>query len=209
MNKRFRVRGHYQRSQEAKRILKEWEQPVNFIDRAAFVEFLLLEDVATLCNHRLEALKNSSVSGNLTHAGELASGMAIKRFTAISKLLESAKDVAYYLILSGDYKTVWKAIPERALISASRKPKDLAKLGEISIDLLEKLQDAKTNALIISGNLDEQLEDIERHDANTELYYAMQNTPSEKDVEEVIKAVEDVIPGLRAKKAKNTNANLV
>lgn len=72
---------------------------------------------------------------------ELKSRQNIEKFSAIIDLFEKAIDVARVAIDSGDYKRVWKAIPEGHLMTVAKSIKHLPELKNIGIDLLRELSD--------------------------------------------------------------------
>ena len=190
------ITSHRYRVKRAKDKLREWPEKVSFFDREAFVEFFLLEDVVRLYQYRLGREKAKIVN---TRAGEMAKRSNVEKFTAIINIFESATEIAWGEITAGNYKTVWSAIPERALMVAANRLKYIAQLRELAVKLLRTLSESAMSATEQAVLLDEALDDIEDHEANVRL---TKDLPSASEIEELIRAVEVAIPDER-KSVKN------
>lgn len=178
---RFRVK----RAEEAR---KNSPEKISIFDREAFVEFYLLEDIVRLYEYRLETEKKKKVE---TRAGEMAKKRNIEKFTALINIFKSAIEIAWGEITSGNYKTVWKAIPEHALMVAANSLKYLPELRDLAVRLLKTLSEEALEAVGQSVAFDESLDDIEAHDANVR---TVRGLPSEAEINEIIRAVEVAIP---------------
>ncbi len=110
---------------------------ISRIDKEAFVELFLLEDIVRLYERLLE---NEESYVSTSRAVEAGKQFNIKRFSAIIELFKAAIGVARVAILGGDYKAVWKAIPEMQLtMAANGGIKALPKLREIGGEILLQL----------------------------------------------------------------------
>lgn len=197
------IRSHKDRVREANRLRKELPDKISIVDREAIVEFLLLEDVVRLYENKLA---NSVHQDNQkTRAGKLARKNNIEQFAAILKIFETATEVAKALIDNGNYKAVWKAIPEHALMVASGKTKYLIKLREIAVTLLRTLSEEALAASGEAQKLDEDLNELEDHDANVRTVAGL---PSFEEIDEVIKAVEVAIPYETKNSTNNKRPNI-
>lgn len=187
---RFRVK----RAEEAR---KNSPEKISIFDREAFVEFYLLEDIVRLYEYRLEMEKKKNVE---TRAGEMAKKRNIEKFTALINIFKSAIEIAWGEITSGNYKAVWKAIPEHALMVAANNLKYLPELRDLAVRLLKTLSEEALEAVGQSVAFDESLDDIEAHDANVR---TVRGLPSEAEIDEIIRAVEVAIPNeVAGKKSK-------
>ena len=182
-----------------------WASKVSLIDREAFVEYLLLEDLKKFYEDRLEAVKHPNAPGESTRAGQMAKAMNVEKFSAMCELFKSATDVAAHRLLDNDFSSVWRAIPEHALLTASSNVKNLPKLRAIVVDLLRELQEAQLASVAEVKKLNEALDDVEAHDANARLVCDL---PDPSVIEETIKAAELAIPDAPAKKQKVAKPDL-
>lgn len=189
---RFRVK----RAEEAR---KNSPEKISIFDREAFVEFYLLEDIVRLYEYRLEMEKKKNVE---TRAGEMAKRRNIEKFTALINIFKSAIEIAWGEITSGNYKAVWKAIPEHALMVAANSLKYLPELRDLAVRLLKTLSEEALEAVGQNVAFDESLDDIEAHDANVR---TVRGLPSAVEINEIIRAVEVAIPyDVTSKKSKPT-----
>ncbi len=189
---RFRVK----RAEEAR---KNSPEKISIFDREAFVEFYLLEDIVRLYEYRLEMEKKKNVE---TRAGEMAKRRNIEKYTALINIFKSAIEIAWGEITSGNYKAVWKAIPEHALMVAANSLKYLPELRDLAVRLLKTLSEEALEAVGQNVAFDESLDDIEAHDANVR---TVRGLPSAVEINEIIRAVEVAIPyDVTSKKSKPT-----
>ncbi|MCM1130162.1 MAG: hypothetical protein NC310_06900 [Roseburia sp.] len=152
------------------------------------MEFYLLEDVVRLYEYRLKNEKQKIVD---TVAGKKAKNLNLEKFTAIINIFKAAIEVAWAEITSGNYSSVWKAIPEHALMKAAGSTKYLPELKAIAVDLLKALSNDSLNATLQNQMLDSALAELEDHEANVR---RVKGIPSTEEIEEIIKAVELIIP---------------
>ena len=82
-------------------------QRISIIDREAFVEFYLLEDIVKLYDIRLKEEEKYVPDGRMD---QMAKERNIAKFSAIIDVFKAAVGAARAAIDSGDYKRVWKAI---------------------------------------------------------------------------------------------------
>lgn len=200
------LRSHRARVRQAKETLKNNEryrgQRISIIDREAFVEFYLLEDIVRLYEVRLANEQNYHSDGRLD---EMARQRNMKKFSAIIDVFKAAVGAARAAIDSGDYKKVWKAIHEGALMAAANSVKNLPELKKMAIELLRELSEDMVVAEDLSHGLDEDLDDLEAHEENVR---RSKNLPFTRDeIEEVIRAAEAVIPDKKSKKASRLDPN--
>ncbi len=187
------IRSHRARVKQAKELIKNdpkfMNERISIVDREAFVEFFLLEDIVNLYNMRLSEEKAYVPHGPVDEKGKQIN---IQKFSAIIKVFDAAIGSARAAINSGDYKKVWKAIHEGALIAAANSVKNLPVLREMAIELLRDLSTDMIDALDASHGLDEDLDDLEAHEANVLRYKDLPLTMEQ--IEEVIREAEAVIP---------------
>lgn len=194
------ITSHRHRVQKADEWVKRQPERLSVFDREALVEFYLLEDIARLYEYRLDQEKKKVVE---TRAGEKVKKVNIEKFTAILKLFKSAIEVAWGQITSGNYSVVWGAIPEHALMMASSNVKNLPELRKLAVRLLRRLTDEALVATEASVGLEEDLDDIDSHEANAR---SVKGLPSSEEIEAIIKAVEVAIPDKNT--AAHTRANI-
>lgn len=187
------IRSHRARSKQAKEMLKNNDEyrgeTISIIDREAFVEFYLLEDIVRLYNNRLKREKNYTPQGRADEKGKQTN---IEKFSAIINVFNAAIGAARSAINSGDYKKVWKAIHEGALMSVAKNVKNLPELRELAIDMLRELSSDMIIAVGESNKLDDDLDDIDAHEENVRRIKNL--PPTMAEIEEVIRAAEAAIP---------------
>ncbi len=131
------IRSHRARVVQANCMLKKspiYQQiRVSLIDREAFVEFYLLEDIVNLYSLRLKAAREA--------ADDMTARQNIEKFSAIIDIFNAAIGAAQMAIRSGDYKKVWKAIHEGALMMAAKDMRHLPELKKMGIELVRELCD--------------------------------------------------------------------
>lgn len=165
------------------------------------MEFYLLEDIVRLYEYRLEIEKNKVV---VTPAGERAKRANIEKFTAIINLFNSAIEIAWGEITSGNYSAVWKAIPEHALMVAANNVKNLPALRKIAVDLLKELSDEAMSAAAENAGFEEDLSELDAHEENAR---RVKGLPSSEGIAALIKAVEVAIPDKKVVSKAKTNLN--
>lgn len=195
------ITSHKYRVKRAIEWIKKQPERISIFDREALVEFFLLEDIARLYEHRLTQETQKTVE---TRAGEKARALNIEKFTAILNLFKSAIEIAWGQITSGNYSVVWRAIPEHALMMASSNVKNLPELRKIAVGLLRQLTDEALAATAENVGLEEDLDDIDSHEANAR---SVKGLPSSEEIEAIIKAVEVAIPDKNAAAHARPNIN--
>ena len=188
------IESHRTRVKRAKLQADRLPEKISRSDMEAFVEFYLLEDVLNLIEWRLAKEKGKTVE---TRGGELAHKSNLAKFTSIKNVFEQAVEIVWAMIDSGNYKVVWRSIPERALMKNASNIKNLPKLRAIGTKLLEAMMEEMRTALVEDTKFTESLDDIESHNENVSRY---QGLPSMDEIEEVIKAAELAIPEIKGKK---------
>lgn len=192
------ITSHSARVRKAKEAIKHSPEKISIFDREAYVEFYLLEDIVRLYQYRLEKEKAKKYT---TRAGAMTQKRNIEKFSAIIKIFQSAIEVAWGEIDSGNYKVVWKAIHEGALMAAAGNVKNLPELRALAVDLLKELSEEALSATAEDTALEEGLDELEAHEANVR---SVRGLPSADEIEEVIRAVEAAIPdNEKASKGKN------
>ena len=195
------ITSHEYRKKRAKVAIEGSPEKISIIDREAYIEFYLLEDIVRLYEYRLEQEKNKIV---VTLAGERAKKANIEKFTAIINLFKSAIEIAWGEITSGNYSAVWKAIPEHALMVAANNVKNLPTLRKIAVDLLKELSDEAMTATAENVGLEEELSELDSHEENVR---RVKGLPSSEEIAALIKAVEVAIPDKKAVSQAKTNLN--
>ena len=187
------IRSHRARVKQANETLKNnprfKRERISIIDREAFVEFFLLEDIVKLYNIRLREEKAYIPRGRADEKGRQQN---IEKFSAIIDVFNAAIGAARSAINSGDYKRVWKAIHEGALMATANSVRNLPELKRLAIDLLRELSSDMTYSLDVRRELEEDLDDLDAHEQNVR---KVKNLPPTMDeIEEVIRAAEAAIP---------------
>lgn len=197
------IRSHRERVKEANNTIKYHPyyktNNISIIDREAFVEYYLLEDIVKLYTQRLDREQKRVTYGRL---GEKSRITNIEKFSAIIDIFNAAADVAIGEINSGNYKKVWKAIPEGALMVAAGNTKNLYKLKDMAIELLRELSKDRTDAQETVQKMNEDADALDAHEANVR---KVKGLPTVEDIEEVIRAAELAIPDKKVKSRLNNN----
>lgn len=187
------IRSHRARVKQANDTLKNnpryKRERISLIDREAFVEFYLLEDIVKLYNTRLREEQAYTPQGRADEKGKKQN---IEKFSAIIAVFNAAIGAARSAINSGDYKKVWKAIHEGALMAAANSVRSLPELKSLAIELLRELSEDMVVAVGVSHELDEDLDDLEAHEENVRRVKDL--PPTMDEIEEVIRAAEAAIP---------------
>ncbi len=187
------IRSHRARVRQANETLKNnpryKRERISIVDREAFVEFYLLEDIVKLYNIRLREEQAYIPQGRADEKGKRQN---IEKFSAIIAVFNAAIGAARSAINSGDYKKVWKAIHEGALMAAANSVRSLPELKNLAIELLHELSDDMVVAVDVSHELDEDLDDLDAHEENVRRVKDL--PPTMDEIEEVIRAAEAAIP---------------
>ena len=191
------ITSHRFRVSRAKRAIQNSPERISIFDREAYVEFYLLEDIVRLYEYRLEAEKRKVVT---TRAGELGKNRNIEKFSAIINIFKSAIEIAWSEITSGNYKNVWKAINEHALMIAAGSMKNLPELRQLAVALLKELSEEALAATQENAEFNEQLDDLESHEANVR---SVRGLPSAEEIDELVRAAEVAIPDERTNRTRN------
>lgn len=185
------IRSHRERVKQAKIIIgtSYKNERISIIDREAFVEFLLLEDIANLYKIRLR--KTEAIIPN-DRAGERSRGVNIRKFKAIINVFNAAISVAQSAIDSGDYRKVWRSIHEGALMSTANSVNTLPQLKKLAIELLKDLTDDMAEAEEVNIKLEEDIDDLDAHEQN--VFTVKGITPTIAQINDVIRDAEEAIP---------------
>lgn len=187
------IRSHRARVKQANNTLKNnpryRRERISLIDREAFVEFYLLEDIVKLYDTRLREEQAYIPQGRADEKGKKQN---IEKFSAIIAVFNAAIGAARSAINSGDYKKVWKAIHEGALMAAANSVRSLPELKSLAIELLRELSEDMVVAVEVSHELDENLDDLDAHEENVRRVKGL--PPTMDEIEEVIRFAESVIP---------------
>ena len=194
------IRSHRERVKAAKSLIASnpdyRAERITIVDREALVEFLLLEDIKRLYAMRLKREQNRVTIGPVD---QRAKDKNIEKFSCIIDVFNAAIGAAVSAINSGDYKRVWKAIPEGALMAAANSVKNLPILRALAVEMLRDLYKDAQDASNISHGLLDDIKELDEHDVNTRNYYNIPLTP--ESIENVISAVEAAIPDKKSTKA--------
>lgn len=187
------ITSHGARVKKAKKAIKSRPERISVFDREAFVEFYLLEDIVRLYEYRFAEENKKKIQ---TRAGEKAKYLNLEKFSAIINIFKSATEIAWGQITSGNYKAVWGAINEHALMLAVGSIKNLPELRKLAVKLLKELSDEALNATKQGIGFDEDLDDLDSHERNVREYNGL---PSADDIAEVIRVAEATIPDKSSK----------
>lgn len=190
------ITSHRSRVKRAEAYRKNSPEKISIFDREALVEFYLLEDIVRLYEYRLNEEKKKKVE---TRAGEMSKKRNMEKFSAIINIFKSAIEIAWGEITSGNYKAVWSAIPEHALMVAANSLKYLPELRDLAVRLLRALSNDALEATQQNALFDESLDEIEDHEANVR---RVKGLPSAEEIDEVIRAIEIAIPEEKKNKSK-------
>jgi len=182
------ITSHRERVKKAEMRRRESPEKISIFDREAFVEFYLLEDIVRLYEYRQQKELTKVVT---TRAGEIAKKRNIEKFSAIINIFKSAIEIAWGEIDAGNYKAVWRSIPERALMVAANNLKYLPEMRDLAIKLLKNLSNEALEATAENMELEESIDDLEDHEENVR---RMRDLPSSEDINEMIRAIEIAIP---------------
>ncbi len=187
------IRSHRARVKQANETLRNNPryrgERISIVDREAFVEFYLLEDIVKLYNIRLREEQAYVPQGRADEKGKRQN---IEKFSAIIAVFNAAIGAARSAINSADYKKVWKAIHEGALMAAANSVRSLPELKSLAIELLRELSEDMVVAVDVSHELDEDLDDLDAHEENVRRVKDL--PPTMDEIEEVIRAAEAAIP---------------
>lgn len=192
------IRSHRARVKQAEEWRQRSPEKISIFDREAFVEFYLLEDIVRLYEYRMERERDKKVQ---TRAGEMSKQNNMAKFAAIINIFKSAIEIAWDHIDTGNYKAVWRSIPERQLATAANSIKYLPELRELATTLLRSLSDESVAAVEEWQKQQEELDRIEDHEANVARF---KDLPTKDEIDALIRAVEIAIPD--SKKASRINA---
>lgn len=186
------ITSHRFRVKRANMEIPQLPEPISIIDREAFVESYLLDDIFRLYQWRLE--RERKISKNIDpndRVGKMVTDRNIAMFTAISKIFAASLQTAEGLKRAGYYKSVWKAIHEGQLMRFAQSIKYLPYLREMAVEMLRQLSKDMLDAGMEVKGLEEALDSIEDHEANFRSYHGM--TYAEQ-IEDIIKVAEVAIP---------------
>lgn len=178
------ITSHKVRVMRAKEEIERFPFHVSIIDREAFVEGYLLEDIVRLYEYRV---RETEKLNPVTPAGIKAKRLNLEKFNAIIRIFNSCNEVAKAQIWSGNFSVVWKSIPEHPLMVAAGNVKNISKLREMAVSLLRALVDETIYIGSENKELDEEIADLDEHEANARKVY---NIPSPEEAEELIREVD-------------------
>lgn len=190
------ITSHRSRVKRAEEKRKQSPEKISIIDREAYVEFYLLEDIVRLYEYRLENEKKKAIA---TRAGEMTQKRNIEKFSAVINIFKSVIEIAWGEITSGNYKAVWGSIPEHALMVAANSLKYMPRLRELAVKMLRTISAEAMEATKESADFDAELDAIEDHEANVRRIMGL---PTEAEIEELIRSVEIAIPDEKPKATK-------
>lgn len=190
-----KIRSHRDRVKKAKDVIKFDPKynghHISIRDRKAFVKFFLLEDIVELYEERLRSERIRPTTQ--ARADKIGTRQNIEKFQAIIKVVNNSVGAARAAISSGNYKKVWKAIPEGALMAAAANCVErLSKMQKLTMKILEKLSDETIKALDIDKKDENDLDDLEEHEKHVRI--AKDLPPQLDEIAEVERAAEVDIP---------------
>lgn len=161
------IRSHRTRVQAAKDFLatssRYSAERISLLDREAFVEFFLLEDIYALYDMRLA---NAQSRNKNTVAGKYSKQSNIRKFKAFLEVLGSAMEVAEGMLESGEYAKVRRAIPEALLMIFANSVKFLPTLTKIATEMYEDLSGESLEAEDQRNDMAESVEETHAHEEN-------------------------------------------
>lgn len=119
---------------------------------------------------------------------KIAAKNNIRKFSAIITVFNEVIDLAQCAIDSGDYKKVWKAVHEDALIAAAKNIKNLPELRELAVEMLCDLSAGMIATISEAYALEVGLNDLDAPEANARRVKNLSSTTDE--IEEIIRAAE-------------------
>lgn len=198
-----KIRSHAERVRKANEIIHNnpvySDQPISIVDREAFVECLLLEDIADLYESRLQNEKKRVPHGP---GGELSKKLNIEQFTAIRNLFDEATEAAIGAINAGNYKTVWRSIHEGALMMAAKSVKNLPELRAMANQLLQDLEKDTNAAIAEDTGLKDDIKGLKEHTENTRVHYGLF---PEEDIADVVRSGQPAITDRKNNSRLDTN----
>lgn len=198
------ITSHGTRVKRAKEYLKNYPEKVSLIDREAFVEFFLLEDIERLYKFRLKNIVSAAEAAG-TRDGKLSSAAAERILSASLHLLQSAIEVSKSKLLLGRYSEVWKAIPEGAFMRAAGSTKYLEQMKSMLVDLLGQLSPESLKSMQVVLKREEELDEIEAHELNVQRVKGISLEEFESVVGPSILDISEV----EANNKKKSNPNIV
>lgn len=179
------ITSHKSRVKRANEYRATSPERISIIDREALVEFYLLEDVLRLLEWRLgESIRDyKDVTEQNEPFGKQATQSNIATFTAMIDIFKATINVSRAQIRCGNYKAVWRAIPEHVLMTAANQVGNLKILKDIVIGMIKTLMEEALEAQGIKMTLDEYLRSAQSHDANVR---AVKGLPSPEELKKLI-----------------------
>lgn len=205
MAKQNMIRSHSERSRKAEELRQKLPVRASIFDKEAITEFLLLEDLVNLYKTLMELEEGRTTT---TRQGEMARTRSIAAYAALIKVFKAAQEICETEIYGGNFKAVWGAIPERALMKAANKVKLMPQMRMIATRMLDGLSRNMMLAASEAMALDDDADMIEINENNTR---KIKGLPSASDIEAIIREVELAIPDVVAAKRsarKNINPNV-
>ena len=193
------LRSHKARSQAANRIREGLPFPPSFFDKEAITEFLLLEDLVALYKRLMALEEGRDVK---TRYGELGKERQIAAYASLIKVFTASQELCESAIYSGNYKAVWGAIPEGALMRAANKVKLLPQMRAMATKMLEGLSKDMLTATAEAMAMDDDADMIEINENNTR---RIKGLPSEAEIQAIIHEAELLIPDVIEKKVARKN----
>lgn len=193
------ITSHRSRVKRANDYVADSPEKISIFDREAIVEFYLLEDIIRLYQYRFEVEQKKQVE---TRAGKMAQERNLAKFQSIIEIFKSATEIAWGQITSGNYKAVWKSIPEHQLAAASNNVKNLPVMKSLAIDLIKELSNEQLKAEGIDQDIDNLLTELEDHEANVR---SVAGLPPLDEIKKVIDDVTAAIPDKAPKGKLNIN----
>lgn len=187
------IRSHRARVQAAKDFLatssRYSAEKISLLDREAFVEFFLLEDIYALYEMRLA---NAQSRNKKTLAGKYSKQSNIRKFKAFLEVLGSAMEVAEGMIESGEYAKVRRAIPEALLMIFANSVKFLPTLTKIATEMYEDLSGESLEAEDQRDDMTESVEETHAHEENVRRAKALPDLDPNlaETIEEVLPATD-------------------
>ena len=206
------IRSHRQRVKQANKTIRTNEhykrERISIIDREAFVEFFLLEDILLMNETRLKIAKGERMKST---SGEKSNRKQIERYEAYIELLQSAIEQAKLAIDSGNYSIVWKSIPEHALMTKASSLKNLEQLKDMTVGILERIFADTRDAVGTVDELNRAVDRLESHDENARRVADIPATTEEKIADVIRRANEafsDATTAKPAPRAEETSSDV-
>ena len=176
MAQRKYITSHAERKRKANEFIKNSPNKISIFDREALIETYLLEDICYKYGCKAKETQELIDNKKLHSRQGLAALEAnYRKFSSIAHLFSVSADICKALIQNEKYSDVWRNINESALKREADSGKNLRKLSQMAIRLLDALYEDANEALLINKEGEEAFDEVLNHDENTRLVNGIQD----------------------------------